>query len=135
MINEGRDMIKYWHDMSHDPEPPIGARVSTIGAWYVWQRVPCQRSRRTANRDSWPRGPRRHTRRLRRAMYGRYRGGTPGAMVARGHCRDGDHTWAGHWHWTNGDRWRPWGNFRGYSGRVMDMDAFRRMRRAYRARH
>lgn len=45
-------------------------------------------------------------------------------------CDGGDHA-----HWYNGDRHRAWGRFRGHTGAVIDLDAFKRLRSMYRRRH
>ena len=120
-------MIKYRYNMSIDPEPVNVNRVQ-VHVWDTWVRTSCKlksggfvygrpkhlrvgRSHRSVPKKQW-----RRERDFPRTL-----------------CRTFDGKWD-HIHWSNGDRHRAWGNFRGHTGEVIDLDAFRRMRTMYRRR-
>lgn len=128
-------MIRYRYNMSVDPEPLRVNRVQVIRDYDedeqhhhylgdVWTRDNCKkqvggfvygppnrlrigRSHRSLPKQQW-----RRERNWPRAL-----------------CRPDDHI-----HWYNGDHHRAWGNFRGHTGEVIDLDAFRRLRSMYRKR-
>jgi hypothetical protein len=142
-------MIKYRYNMSVDPEPPGMRRVQVHSdPWSyetkdgetvifggpngylgdIWTRTSCKlksggfvygrpnhlrvgRSHRSVSKRQW-----RRERDFNRTL-----------------CRRFDAEWD-HIHWYNGDRHRPWGNFRGHTGTVIDLDSFSRMRTMYRRR-
>lgn len=126
-------MIRYRYNMSVDPEPTNVRRVQTIhdsdeyGRYMgdIWTRDNCHK-----NVGGFVYGP------PNRLRIGRSHRSLPKRQWRRERdfprqlCRPDDHI-----HWYNGDRHRAWGNFRGHTGEVIDVDAFSRMRTMYRRRH
>jgi hypothetical protein len=129
-------MIKYRYNMSIDPEPMHTQRVQVWVAareneWNehaylgdIWFRVNCNMRVSGVVYGRWP-----------KIRIGRSHRSVPKSQwrwersIHRALCGETDHS-----HWYNGDRYRPWGNFRGHTTTVIDLDAFKRMRSMYRAK-
>lgn len=135
-------MIKYRYNLNLDPEPVSVDRVQVVSdrepdnefpylipKYFgdVWWRVNCHQKVGgfVRGRIRHPRIGRSH-RSVSKKQWRRERD------WPRTLCRAGRESH--HGHWFNGDRYRSWGNFRGYIGMVIDIDAFSRMRTMYRRR-
>lgn len=139
-------MIRYRYNMSTDPEPRDVTRVRTKHEGYtyegvdgdihtvnpylgdVWMKRSCRTRTGNAVYVNWPR--RDHGRAHRSVSKKVWR--WERKMIRSQIC---DNVTDGHYHWYNGDRWRAWGSFRGHTGEVIDLDAFKRLRSMYRRRH
>jgi hypothetical protein len=124
--------VKYHYTLATDPEPTHVRRVQTVHrdpelGYYrgdVWTKTPCERRVGNVVYVNWPRPD--HGRAHRSLPK---KGWRADRKILRHAVCDGDH-----WHWFNGDRYRAWGNFRGFTGEVIDLDAFSRTRTMYRRR-
>jgi hypothetical protein len=128
-------VIKYRYNLETDPEP--GPHVRRLRAWSpdlgggkftdTWVRVPCAKRGYRTTRVEMDSADRRSARR-RGVSYvstsgkRQHRPGTVLFVVSRRHC-DAEF----HYHWFDGDKYRPWGPLRGYTIAV-DADAMRRLR-------
>lgn len=117
--------MRYRWPLDGPEPPPTVTRVwigCTIHGWRgVWRRVSCRQQCRTI---IWPTG--RHPGRMNRWHGGR-----------AWRCCVGPGRGDDHYHWTNGDKSRPWVMLtnRAHRPHAVDLDATRQLHAAYRARH
>lgn len=126
-------MIKYRYNLETDPEP--GPHVRRLRSWNpglvpkfteTWTRVPCVRQGYRITRVEMDSADRRGARRRGVSYVGhsgqrQHRPGTILFVASRQRCAP-----ESHYHWFDGDKYRPWGPLRGDTMAV-DADAMRRL--------